>query len=177
MPIGLAIAAVALVGAVAVAASSGMFGGASATPSPAPSVATIPTASPSLAVTPSPSPVVTAAPTPTPVPTPTPTPGGRQARITGITVSNGAYLVDYDVFNFSPDVLDRHIHFFFDTIPPDQAGTPAKSSNWILYDGPVPFDRYKVSDRPTGASQMCVLVARHDHSVIQNTGNCFDLPS
>jgi hypothetical protein len=41
----------------------------------------------------------------------------------------------------------------------------------------VPFDRYKVSDRPTGASQMCVLVARHDHSVIQNTGNCFDLPS
>ncbi len=177
LPIGLAIAAVALVGAVAVAASSGMFGGASATPSPAPSVATIPTASPSLAVTPSPSPVVTAAPTPTPVPTPTPTPGGRQARITGITISNGTYLVDYDVFNFSPDVLDRHIHFFFDTIPPTQAGTPAKSSNWILYDGPVPFDRYKVSDRPSGASQMCVLVARHDHSVIQNTGNCFDLPS
>jgi molecular chaperone DnaK len=177
LPIGLAVAAVAVVGAVAVAASSGMFGGASATPSPAASVATIPTASPSLAVTPSPSPVVTAAPTPTPVPTPTPTPGGRQARITGITVSNGTYLVDYDVFNFSPDVLDRHIHFFFDTIPPDQAGTPAKSSNWILYDGPVPFDRYKVSDRPSGASQMCVLVARHDHSVIQNTGNCFDLPS
>jgi molecular chaperone DnaK len=177
LPLGLGIAAVAVVGAVAVAAASGMFAPPSATPSPAPSVAAIPTASPSLVVTPSPSPVVTAAPTPTPLPTPTPTPGGRQARITGITVSNGTYLVDYDVFNFTPDVFDRHIHFFFDTIPPDQAGTPAKSSNWILYDGPVPFDRYKVSDRPSGASQMCVLVARQDHSVIQDTGNCFDLPS
>jgi hypothetical protein len=24
---------------------------------------------------------------------------------------------------------------------------------------------------------MCILVANHDHSVVQNTGNCVDLPS
>jgi hypothetical protein len=130
-----------------------------------------------VALTPSPSPVVSASPTPAPTPTPTARPGGRQARITGITVSGGAYLVDYEIFNFSPDLRDRHIHFFFDTIPPEQAGTPADPRNWILYAGPVPFDLYKVSDRPNGASQMCVLVARPDHSVVQNTGNCFDLPA
>jgi hypothetical protein len=175
LPVGIALVAAAVVAAVAIA--SNFLGGAPGAPSasPAPSVAVIPTASPSLAITPSPSPIVT--PSPTPIPTPTPTPGGRQARITGITIANGRYAVEYEVFNFSADIQDRHVHFFWDTIPPTEAGIPAPGSNWILYDGPVPFTGYRVSDRPAAASQMCVLVARHDHSVQQNTGNCFDLPA
>ncbi len=177
LPVGLALVAAAVIAAVAIA--SNFLGGASGAPSasPAPSVAVIPTASPSLAVTQSPSPIVTPSPSPTPIPTPTPTPGGRQARITGITIANGRYAVEYEVFNFTANIGDRHIHFFWDTIPPTEAGIPAPNKNWILYDSPVPFTGYRVSDRPAAANQMCVLVARHDHSVQQNTGNCFDLPT
>jgi molecular chaperone DnaK len=180
LPVGLALVGVVAIGAVALAAS-GMLGGGtggSPTASPASSVATVPSASPSPA--PSPTPTATATPTatpsPTPAPTPTPTPAGRQARITGITVANGRYVVQYEVFNYVPELPGRHVHFFFDTVPPTQAGVPGKGP-WILYAGPVPFTGYKVSDKPTKATQMCILVARPDHSVIQNTGNCMDLPT
>jgi len=176
LPLGLGIAAVAVAGVLAVGAASGMFGGASATPSPAPSVATIPTASPSLVLTPSPSPVVT--PSPTPVPTPTPTPSGLAARIKGITIKSGQYSVDFEVFHFTPDKLrGRHVHFFFDTIPPEEAGRPANDNNWILYDVPVPFESYGVDDKPSGATKMCILVANSAHEVILGTGNCVELPA
>jgi hypothetical protein len=98
-------------------------------------------------------------------------------RIQGITIKGSAYAVEFQAFHFTPDIPGtRHIHFFWDTIPPTKAGAPAKSSNWILYDGSSPFLKYKVADRPAGAKQMCVLVANHDHTVVQNTGNCWDLP-
>jgi hypothetical protein len=177
LPVGLALVAAAIVAAVAIGAN--MLGGTAGAPSasPATSVAVIPSASPSIAVTPSPSPVLTPSPSPTPLPTPTPTPGGRQARITEITVSNGRYVVDYDVFNFAPELPNgRHVHFFFDTVAPLEAGVPG-SGPWELYAGPVPFTVYRLSDKPSGATQMCILVARPDHSVVQNTGNCVDLPA
>lgn len=176
LPLGLGIAAIVVAGALAVGAASGMLGGASATPSPAPSVATIPTASPSLVLTPSPSPVVT--PSPTPVPTPTPTPSGLAARIKGITIKNDQYSVDFEVFHFTPDKLrGRHVHFFFDTIPPAEAGRPANDNNWILYDVPVPFESYGVDDKPSGATKMCILVANSAHEVSLGTGNCVELPA
>lgn len=177
LPVGLALVAAGVVAAVAIA--SNMLGGVSGAPSasPAPSVAVIPSASPSIAITPSPSPVVTPSPTPTPIPTPTPTPGGRQARISDITVSNGRYVVDYEVFNFTQELPNgRHVHFFFDTVSPENAGVPGRGP-WELYAGPVPFTVYRVSDRPSAATQMCILVARPDHSVLPNSGNCVDLPS
>jgi hypothetical protein len=68
------------------------------------------------------------------------------------------------------------VPFFFDTVSEAQAGVPGKGP-WILYAGPVPFTRYKVSDRPTGADRMCILVANSDHSVVKGTGNCVALPS
>jgi hypothetical protein len=33
-----------------------------------------------------------------------------------------------------------------------------------------------VADRPSAATQMCILVANPDHSVIANSGNCWALP-
>ncbi len=181
LPIGLALVGVVVVAAVAIGANMlGGGGGAGSSPSAAPSVAVVASPSASVAVSPSPSAVPTASPSPeptaTPAPTPTPPPAGRQARIKEITVSGGRYVVDYDVFNFDPELPGRHVHFFFDTVPPKEAGVPG-SGPWILYAGPVPFTEYKVSDRPSGAKQMCILVARMDHSVIQDTGNCVDLPS
>jgi hypothetical protein len=67
------------------------------------------------------------------------------------------------------------VHFFFDTVPQEQAGRPG-SGPWILYAGPIPFRDYRVSDRPNRADRMCILVANRDHSVIQDTGNCVALP-
>ena len=59
---------------------------------------------------------------------------------------------------------------------PENAGVPGKGP-WELYDGKSPFREYQVRERPQGARQMCILVANHDHSVVQGTGNCVDLPS
>ncbi len=177
VPVAAAVGAVGLLAVLAVGASAllsnGGFG--SSSPSAPPSIA-LASASPSPSTSPSPSPTPTPTPTPAPTPTPTPTPAGRQARIMGITTSGGRYVVDYDVFGYNPVLPGRHVHFFFDTVAPTQAGVPGKGP-WILYAGPVPFTGYRVSDRPTGANQMCILVANSDHSVVQDTGNCMDLPS
>jgi uncharacterized repeat protein (TIGR01451 family) len=42
--------------------------------------------------------------------------------------------------------------------------------------GPSPFTGYGPTDRPVGATHLCVLVANHDHSVRLNSGNCYNLP-
>ena len=65
--------------------------------------------------------------------------------------------------------------------PPEEAGRPG-SGPWQIYPtengqtGESPFSLYRVNQTPEGATQICVLVANADHSVQQNTGNCFDLP-
>ena len=185
VPMAAIVGGIALVAVLAIGGSA-LLGGAGGSASPSPSadasvaiVSLAPTASPSPSPTPSPTPTASPTPTPspTPPPTPTPTPKGRQVRITGITVQGNAYAVAFQAFHFTPDIPGaRHIHFFWDTVPPTQAGIPAKSTNWILYDGSSPFLKYKVADRPAKATQMCVLVANHDHSVVQDTGNCWPLP-
>ena len=50
------------------------------------------------------------------------------------------------------------MHFFFNTVSVANAGVPGKGP-WKVYAGPDPFTQYKVSDRPPGADQMCILVA------------------
>ena len=138
-------------------------------------------------------PDVIAAPTETPAPptwtptvtltsppylTPTETlPPGPYARITNIAVDQNRYVVDYETFEFTEKISNNtlHVHFFYDTVQPEQAGVPG-SGPWILYGGPRPFSGYTLSSRPEGATQMCILVANPDHSVQANTGNCMILP-
>jgi len=105
-------------------------------------------------------------------------PGQQQplaARINGISVQNGLYVVDFGTSGFTPQLPGQHVHFFFNTVPPEQAGVPG-SGPWILYGGPSPFTGYGVADRPGDATQMCILVANPDHSVQLGTGNCVGLP-
>jgi uncharacterized repeat protein (TIGR01451 family) len=97
------------------------------------------------------------------------------AQITGISLSGSQYAVTFDTVGFTPQLPGQHVHFFFDTVPPEQAGMPG-SGPWYVYGGPSPFTGYGVADRPLGATQLCVLVANPDHSVIQGSGNCYDLP-
>ena len=96
-------------------------------------------------------------------------------RINKISVENGVYIVDYETFGYTEQLPGQHVHFFFNTVTPDQAGRPGVGP-WYLYGGPRPFNKYTVSDKPANATEMCALVANADHSVIQNSGNCKLLP-
>lgn len=163
----------------------GLGGAASKVTNTIPVVAMLETTQPSEVLTPTETPTL-APPTNTPPPTETPTQtltptatvpvGIPFSRINNITIDDqGRYVVEYETFEFTEKLPGMHVHFFFNTVPPEQAGVPG-SGPWILYGGPRPFTGYKVSDRPQGATQMCILVANPDHSVQANSGNCYDLP-
>jgi serine/threonine protein kinase len=122
-------------------------------------------------------PAFTETPTETATPNATATPEGPYVVITDIQVQSNLYAVDYEVHNF-PQESSLHVHMFFDTVPPEQAGSPASGPwklTWGVYGDP-PFTQYGIANRPAGATQMCSLVANPDHSVIPGTGNCVDLP-
>lgn len=118
-------------------------------------------------------------------PPPPPTeglPGGRYVRINDIAAEDGTYLVDFEPFNFEPLIgsgpEDYHIHFFWDTLEPQNAGTNGPApGDWFLYDGPSPFSGYSVAEKPGGAARLCALVADAAHGVTLETGNCVELPA
>jgi serine/threonine protein kinase len=120
--------------------------------------------------------------TPTEIPTETavpytPTPDVPYVVITGIRLENDVYVMDYEVHNF-PGSPQLHVHVFFNSVPPNQAGSPG-SGPWKLTEGPYgnsPFTQYRTADRPSSATQLCALVANPNHSVQPNSGNCVDLP-
>ena len=103
------------------------------------------------------------------------------ARINQIWVADGRYFVDFETFGFTAQMPGQHVHFFWNTVPVEQAGVPG-SGPWQLYPATAgaeasnPFTMYTVNDRPAGATQICILVANPDHSVNQGTGNCVDVP-
>jgi tRNA A-37 threonylcarbamoyl transferase component Bud32 len=97
------------------------------------------------------------------------------ARINNITLDGSTYVVAFETFGYTPTLPGMHVHFFFDTVPPEEAGVPGDGP-WILYGGPSPFAEYSTGDRPEAATEMCSLVANEDHSIIVDTGNCVSLP-
>jgi hypothetical protein len=127
----------------------------------------------------------TSPPTATSTPTATPTEAATTeatptqplaAHITGISIVNGRYAVTFATTGYTAMLPGQHVHFFFDTVPPEQAGSPG-AGPWIIHAAePNPFTGYGVGDRPSGALQMCILVANPNHTVIPNSGNCWPLP-
>jgi hypothetical protein len=116
-------------------------------------------------------PLVEAPPLPTGAPVP-----ALSAQITGITIDDqNRYVVAYQTQGFTEQLPGTHLHFFFNTVPPEQVGM-AGGGNRLMFGGPSPFTGYQTSNRPAEATQLCVLVANPDHSVIPNSGNCFNLP-
>lgn len=109
---------------------------------------------------------------------PSPTPLAY-ARINQITLDEAFnFVVEFDTFNFTPVLPGVHLHFFFDTVSPENAGMPG-SGPWEIYGGSSPFTGYHFGERPfgpDGAERMCVLVANADHTVRLGTGNCVKLP-
>ncbi|MFZ0548060.1 MAG: hypothetical protein WAM60_21625 [Candidatus Promineifilaceae bacterium] len=70
-----------------------------------------------------------------------------------------------------------HVHFFFNTVPPEQAGVGPNQGTWFVYYDGSPFTGYGVNDKPAGATQMCALVANANHTINVGTGNCVNLPT
>jgi serine/threonine protein kinase len=101
---------------------------------------------------------------------------GESVRIDNITIQGSRYVVDYETFGFTEALPGTNIHFFFNTVPPDQAGVPGKGP-WVFFGGPRPFKGYAVANRPQGATQLCALVANADHTIQPQSGNCFNLPN
>ena len=121
-------------------------------------------------------PTVTNTSPPTETPTVTVPPGIPYVRINKITIdAQNRYVVEYETFEYTEVLPGVHVHFFFDTVSQEQAGSPG-SGPWILYGGPRPFTGYKVSSKPAAAEAMCALVANANHSIQMNSGNCFKLP-
>jgi hypothetical protein len=107
---------------------------------------------------------------PTPVP-----PGVPYVLITGIQLDGDKYVVNYETLAFLESLNSRHIHFYFDTILPEDAGVPGKGP-YMMHGGPRPFREISLFDTPPDATQMCALVANPDHTILTGSGNCVDLP-
>lgn len=113
------------------------------------------------------------------------------ACITEISVdANGGLVARYVTRGYTPqlDPLDRHIHFYFDTVVGNDernAGTAGSGGDWRLWDGPNPFTAtggnqgrtgYTVADaRAVGATKLCSIVADTAHAAVPGTGNCAEL--
>ncbi|MEM7798791.1 MAG: hypothetical protein AAF633_06360, partial [Chloroflexota bacterium] len=130
-------------------------------------------------------PTVTALPTNTPLPptptaapppTETPAPVVNSTFINSISIDGDRYVVDYGTAGFTETLPGQHVHFYWNNIREDQAGVGPTQASWILYGGPRPFTGYAVNDRPGDATQMCIIVANPDHTILLGTGNCFPLP-
>jgi actin-like ATPase involved in cell morphogenesis len=100
---------------------------------------------------------------------------GASAKITDIQVSNGAYQVWFQASGFTPSETGNRVHFFWDSVSPDDAGEPG-AGPWMAYWGASPVAVASVSQRPASASRLCVLVADSGSAVKKGSGNCWSLP-
>ena len=106
----------------------------------------------------------------------TTSPANVSVKITGISIAGSKYVVQYQTNGFVPNLTSGiHLHFYFNNVAPEDAGMPG-SGPWKMYGGPQPFTGYSVSQRPEGVTQLCAAVANPDHTIIQGTASCFDLP-
>jgi hypothetical protein len=120
---------------------------------------------------------------------------GRCAFITSIKFVAPTYVATYVVKGFEPIIYvpgkqgkptDHHVHFFYDTVGADHAGTnTAQPGIWQVWDrasghGQLVFDAYNAFNQNShggfGAKQLCILVADANHGVEQGSGNCMPLP-
>jgi hypothetical protein len=98
-------------------------------------------------------------------PTATSAPAGFYATITGIQIVNGRYNVRFDTNSVNTAGGD-HVIFYFDN-----------RTFGIEYYQSGLFTGYAVSDRPQGATAMCVISAAGNGANRAGSGNCWPLPS
>ena len=107
---------------------------------------------------------------------------GRCVFITGMTRNSNEIVVTYETVGYEPDIdggpESRHIHFYFNTVPVDQAGLPA-TGPWVVYDvddnGEYVY-RFPDSEIPDGATELCASAANVNHGLDDHLQDCATLP-
>jgi actin-like ATPase involved in cell morphogenesis len=116
---------------------------------------------------------------------------GPFVEVTNIFVADdvGKYAIEFETFNFEPDMANWHIHFFWDTTPRGTAGANGdpEPGEWLAYAGASPAidELFLVEDRPEEATAICALIGNVVHEIADvdddglrdlDTGDCYDLP-
>jgi molecular chaperone DnaK len=112
-------------------------------------------------------------------------PSGRCIFLEPITVEGDHFVLEYAAVGFTPkiddaDATSHHIHFFYDTVPLAQAGSPG-TGPWVLWDldddGEPFFRGYKTAEVPAGATSLCAVVATNTHALDEGAvPSCQSLP-
>jgi hypothetical protein len=101
---------------------------------------------------------------------------GISVLIVSVALDGDTYVVNYETVGFIENVNSKHIHFYFNNIPAEQAAVPG-TGPYVMYGGPRPFMGVSVFDKPADATQICAVATNPDHTAIPNSGSCFDLPA
>jgi serine/threonine-protein kinase len=105
-----------------------------------------------------------------------PLPDVLAVQITDITIdAQYRYVVEYETSGFAPRSPGTHVHFYFDTVSPEELTASNGSTNYS-HGGQSPYTGYSTADRPPEAMKLCAIVAQSDNSVVVGSGNCFALP-
>ncbi len=116
--------------------------------------------------------------------------GGLCAYIDDISIADDAYVITYATDGFEPLQLenggtdaDHHVHFFFNDISVDQAGTNAAEDirgTWVAWDLPSGDGEYIYNEVSVGeegdAGAMCIGVADSFHGIDMSFSDCVDFP-
>jgi outer membrane biosynthesis protein TonB len=124
-----------------------------------------------------------------------PTDAAMFACIIQVSFDGNDLVIGYSTGGFDPSLEpsaagptpgSHHIHFFFNTTKPEDAGSQSKTPGmWRVWARPNPFRNpaqnngdagFTRADIPAGATKVCALVADNLHQVTQGTGNCVALP-
>ncbi|MCL4860427.1 MAG: S8 family serine peptidase [Caldilineaceae bacterium] len=100
---------------------------------------------------------------------------GIRAQISAVEVEGGRFVIHFTTSGYAPALPGQHVHFFFNTTSPEQAGAPGNGA-WHVHGSLSEYRGVTLAERPAGATQLCVLVANPDHSVLLGSGNCYNLP-
>ncbi len=92
-------------------------------------------------------------------------------------------VVRYTTTGYEPELdppdSNKHVHFYFDTVPVDQAGIYAATTNWIAYDtddNGEKIYRFAAATIPDGATKLCASVANINHGLDDLVQDCEALP-
>lgn len=116
--------------------------------------------------------------------------------ITDIQMQDGDYAIFFESCGFSIEhpegIADpsleqfprRHAHFYWNTLPLEDAGVPGDGP-WNQYGGPSPYliaelgpeSALSIANKPADATQICSAISNEDHTIVADSGNCFDVPA
>lgn len=112
------------------------------------------------------------------------------AEIIGVRADGETYAVQFAVRNYQAKLDAMHVHFFWDVIGRETAGSNGEPEpgEWLAYDGSSPMinEMFRLENRPEGAKAICALVGNAAHEIADvdgdgekdpDSGNCWDLPT